>query len=258
VAADVSVPPPVAVQLYSVREQAAEAFAAVLEQIGAMGYVGVEVAGFHGRTADEVRDAATGAGLRIASAHVFWSSESQFAAALDEHAELGCDTVVLPFLGPEAFADLDAIGRTAELVSSALDLATERGFTLGYHNHWWELERVIGGRPALLHLFDRLDPRVVAEVDIYWTRVGGSDPVQVVRELGERARLLHVKDGPADTPDSAMVAVGDGAIDVPGVLAAAPHAQWHIVELDTCETNMLDAIARSRDYLVEHRLSTGR
>jgi sugar phosphate isomerase/epimerase len=254
----VSAPPPVAVQLYSVREQAQEAFAAVLEQIGAMGYVGVEVAGFHGRTPDEVRDAATGAGLRIASAHVFWAGESEFAAALDEHAELGCDTVVLPFLAPDAFVDLDAIAHAAELVNTALDLATERGFTLGYHNHWWELESVIDGRPALLHLFDRLDPRVVAEVDIYWVRVGGRDPAQIVDELGERARLLHVKDGPADVPESAMVAVGDGAIDVPGVLAAAPHAQWHIVELDICETNMLEAIARSRDYLVEHHLSTGR
>jgi sugar phosphate isomerase/epimerase len=251
-------PPPVAVQLYSVREQAEVAFAAVLEQIGAMGYVGVEVAGFHGRTPDEVRDAATGAGLRIASAHVFWSDASEFAAALDTHAELGCDTVVLPFLGPDSFADLDAIARSAELVSTALDLATERGFTLGYHNHWWELAHVIAGRPALLHLFDRLDPRVVAEVDIYWARVGGCDSAEIVAELGERARLLHVKDGPADTPESAMVAVGDGAIDVPGVLSAAPHAQWHIVELDRCETDMLEAIARSRDYLVEHGLSSGR
>jgi sugar phosphate isomerase/epimerase len=246
------------VQLYSLREQAEDAFAAVLEQVASMGYVGVEVAGFHGRTPDEVRDAATGAGLRIASAHVFWSDADSFAAELDRHLELGCDTVVVPFFAPDDFATIDAVERTAESLGRAHALAAERGVTLGYHNHWWELEHVLDGRPALLHLFDRLDPRIIAEVDIYWARVGGTDPADLVSELGERARLLHVKDGPADGPDSAMVAVGDGVIDVPGVLAAAPHAQWHIVELDRCDTNMLDAVARSRDYLVEHHLSTGR
>jgi sugar phosphate isomerase/epimerase len=250
--------PPVAVQLYTLREEMDEAFAAVLEQLGAMGYVGVEVAGFHGRTPDEVRDAATGAGLRIASAHVAWAGADEFAEALDAHLVLGCDTVVIPFFAPDAFADLEVIARTAETLGTAHELAVERGLMLGYHNHWWELERVIDARPALLHLFDRLDPRIVAEVDIYWARVGGTDPAALVAELGDRARLLHVKDGPADGPQSAMVAVGEGAIDVAGVLAAAPHAQWHIVELDRCETDMLDAVARSRDYLVGHLLSTGR
>ncbi|HEY8216775.1 MAG TPA: sugar phosphate isomerase/epimerase [Acidimicrobiia bacterium] len=253
-----SAPAPVALQLYTLREQAEEAFAAVLEQVGAMGYVGVEVAGFHGRTPDEVRDAATGAGLRIASAHVAWTGADEFAAALDTHLELGCDTVVLPFFAPDAFTDTDSVARTADTIGAALDLAVERGLTLGYHNHWWELEQVLDGRPALLHLFDRLDPRVVAEVDIYWASVGGSDPADLVAALGERVQLVHVKDGPADTPQSAMVAVGDGTIDVPRVLAAAPHARWHIVELDRCETDMLDAVARSRDYLVGQQLSTGR
>ena len=106
------------------------------------------------------------------------------------------------------------------------------------------------GRPALLHLFDHLAPDVIAEVDIYWAQVGGSDPKAIVAELGSRVGLLHVKDGPADVPQSPMVAVGDGVVDVPGVLAAAPGARWHIVELDRCATDMFDAVERSYDYLV--------
>ena len=62
-----------------------------------------------------------------------------------------------------------------------------------------------------------------------------------------------MKDGPADDRASAMVAVGDGVIDVPGVLAAARSAQWHIVELDRCDTDMFDAVERSYDYLVGQR-----
>ena len=54
------------------------------------------------------------------------------------------------------------------------------------------------------------------------------------------------------------VAVGDGAIDIPGALAAAPGARWHIVELDHCDTDMFDAVERSYHYLVDNHLSRGR
>ena len=114
------------------------------------------------------------------------------------------------------------------------------------------------GRPALLHLFELVAPGVIAEVDIYWAQVGGSDPKQLVAELGTRVGLLHVKDGPADEPKNPMVAVGDGVVDVPGVLAASPTARWHIVELDRCATDMFDAVERSFDYLVGGGYSRGK
>jgi Sugar phosphate isomerases/epimerases len=165
---------------------------------------------------------------------------------------------VIPALGPKSFADLDAIRAAADLINATNERVRGRGLTLGYHNHYWELQSVIDDRPALLHLFDLLDGSVLAEVDVYWARVGGVDPAQLVTELGERAALLHVKDGPAGDPAQAMVAVGDGAIDVPAVVAAAPAARWHIIELDRCDTDMFDAVERSYQYLVEHQLSRGR
>ena len=88
--------------------------------------------------------------------------------------------------------------------------------------------------------------------------MGGVDPAALVAEMGERVRLLHVKDGPADEPRSSMVAVGDGVVDVPGVLAAAPAATWHIVELDRCDGDMAAAVRRSCEYLVGNGLSRGR
>jgi sugar phosphate isomerase/epimerase len=127
----------------------------------------------------------------------------------------------------------------------------------GYHNHFWELTEV-EGRSALLHLFDTADPSVFAEVDIYWAQVGGADPAALVAELADRVGLLHVKDGPAAEPRQSMTAVGDGAVDIAGVLAAAPSARWHIVELDRCDTNMADAVAKSCEYLVGNGLSQGR
>jgi sugar phosphate isomerase/epimerase len=251
-------PPPISVQLYSLREEVAVDFPAVLARLGAKGYAGVELAGFGGLTVAQLSDALSRAGLMLSSAHVGYARPDEFAAALDEHQALGCDTAVVPAMRADGFEDLDAVHETADRINRLVDIASERGMTLGYHNHWWELARMPDDRPALLHLFEQLAPEVVAEVDVYWAQVGGSDPVELVAALGSRVALLHVKDGPADEPPSPMVAVGDGAVDIAGVLAAAPDVRWHVVELDRCATDMFDAVERSYDYLVGGGFSRGR
>jgi sugar phosphate isomerase/epimerase len=250
-------PAATSIQLYTLRDACAHDFRAVLRRLGEIGFVGVETAGLNGLTGDEVRATLDECGLVASSAHVNLAAPDEFARALDEHAALGCSTVVVPVLPPKWFADRDAIKKGADALNRAHEQTRERGLRLGYHNHFWELPPV-DERPALLHLFDAVDPEIVAEVDVYWTRVGGVDPVALLGELGARAAFLHVKDGPAETPEQNMVAVGDGAIDVPGVIAAAPGAQWHIVELDRCDTDMLAAVERSYQYLVGNGLSRGR
>ena len=245
------------IQLYTLREEAAVDFRAVLTRLGTIGYVGVELAGFNGLSPAELRKTLDDAGLVLSSAHVGLAKPAEYEAALDEHQALGCDTVVIPALAPKSFADLEGIRKAADIVNATNERVRARGLTLGYHNHFWELPP-IDDRPALLHFFDLVDDTVIAEVDIYWARVGGCDPGELVAELGERAALLHVKDGPAGDPEQAMVAVGDGAIDVPGVVAASPGARWHIVELDRCDTDMFHAVDRSYHYLVDNQLSRGR
>ncbi len=254
---DPTIPPPVALQLYSMRHLADVDFAGVLRQVAAMGYVGVELAGFHDLSPGEVAKVLADEGLAVASAHMSATDPDAFTAELDVYEGLGCDTVVVPFLAPDQFAELDVIRASADRLNTLADIARARNVAFGYHNHFWEPVE-IDGRAALLHLFDRLAPDVFAEVDIYWAQVGGADPAALVGELGARAALLHVKDGPADNPRSAMVAVGDGVIDIAGVLAAAPEARWHIVELDRCDGDMAEAVARSCTFLVDSGLSRGR
>jgi sugar phosphate isomerase/epimerase len=251
-------PPPISVQLYSLRAEVAVDFPGVLARLGAKGYAGVELAGFGGLNAAQLAGALSRAGLELSSAHVGFARPDEFAAALDDHRVLGCTTAVVPAMHADGFEGLDAVQKTADRINGLVDVARERGMTLGYHNHWWELTRMPDDRPALLHLFEHLAPDLVAEVDVYWAQVGGCDPAELVAALGSRVALLHVKDGPADEPPSPMVAVGDGAVDIPGVLAAAPDARWHVVELDRCATDMFDAVERSYDYLVRGGYSRGR
>ncbi len=249
---------PLAVQLYSLRDATATDLPGVLGALAAQGYVGVESAGLAERTPAEFAALLAEHGLTLASAHVGHDDDpGVYTAALEAHAAAGATTAVIPALWPKHFADLDAVSRAADLINAARDRAEGLGLRLGYHNHFWELA-LLADRPALLHLFDRVHPDVVAEIDIYWAVVGGVDAAALVTELGDRVRLLHVKDGPADGHESDMVAVGDGVIPVAEILAAGTAAEWHIVELDRCATDMLTAVGRSLDHLVGAGLSRGR
>jgi sugar phosphate isomerase/epimerase len=250
--------PPISVQLYSFRDEAAKDFEGVLRRIGDVGFVGVEFAGFHGLTPKQYAAIVAEAGLVTSSAHLTDLTPDGFNAALDDLQEIGCNVAVCAFLPPERFADLGGVQASADALNEANDIAASRGVSLGYHNHWWEFSTILDGQTAWSALIERLEPSVFTELDIYWATLGGADPRQVIADLGERLWLLHVKDGPCDAPESPMVAVGSGTLDIPGILASAPTAKWHIVELDRCATDMLTAVSDSYRYLVGSNLSQGR
>ena len=92
--------------------------------------------------------------------------------------------------------------------------------------------------------------------------IGGvqrADPVAVVGKWGKRAPLLHIKDGMLEQGKHVHTAVGKGRLDWPAIIGAADEAtlQWLIVELDACETDMLEAVADSYAYLVGNGLASG-
>lgn len=248
----------ISVQLYSLRDESARDFPAVLERLGRIGYAGVETAGLHDLAPGAFRRCCDQAGLAVSSAHIPLPKGDSAHSMLDVQQEVGCDTVIVAMLPPESFATLDAVRSAADDLTAAFELTRSRGLRLGYHNHWWEFETELEGRSAHAQLLERLPPEVFAEIDTYWARVGGVDPARLVAELGARVPYIHVKDGPADGPRSAMTAVGEGAIDVRAVTTANDHVEWHVVELDRCATDVFDAIEKSYGYLVGNGLSRGR
>ena len=247
-----------AVQLYSLREECEQDLPGVLRRVGSIGYAGVEFAGFHGHTPTEVAALLSESGLRASSAHSNPPVDDALWGVLDDLAAIGCDTMVVPVLDIVDPRDSSGVAAMCDQVNQLNAAVRERDLSLGYHNHWWEFEAPDGG-PSLYDCFrDGFDPTVFFEVDIYWATVAGVDVGKLLTELGPRAKLLHVKDGPADTPDSAMVAVGDGTLDMDGLLNThADGAAWHIVELDRCDTDMFDAVEGSYRFLTESGLSRG-
>lgn len=250
---------PLAVMAYTVLQQAEADLEGTLERVAELGYLGIETYGLVERFgAARVRDAVAGASLTVTSAHTPFPAGADADRLLDESAELGAETLIWS-LEREEFDSPAAIARGVERVNEAAERAADRGLTIGYHNHYAEFSNVFGGRQAYDILLDLLDPRVVVELDAYWARMGGADPAEVLTRLGDRARFVHIKDGPAVSyDDDVMVPIGEGAIDWPSALTAPSGLRWHIVELERLHVDTFDALETSYRYLVGHGLSTGR
>ena len=249
-------PTPISIQLYTLREHTATDMRGVLERVAKIGYAGVEPAGFGDLSAKDFASLVSDLGMRVSSSHVQGRIDGDDRDRIvDDAAALGAPYLVVPFLPPEKFTEAESVQRLAARLSGAVDAVEARGMKLGYHNHWFEFVQ-IDGRSAFDVFVDALDPRVVLEVDIYWAQTGGVEPAGLVKSLGPRVPLLHVKDGPC-TEDGDMVAVGDGKVDTPAVLNANDSVEWHIVELDRCATDMWGAVERSYEYLTSNGLSTG-
>lgn len=241
---------PLAVQLYSVRDLMTPDPTAVLERITAAGYGAVEPYNVLDNP-EGFKSIVDRLGLKVCSAHtpLLADGGAQQDTLFDAVATIGTDTAIVAASPAEQWTSREGVQGIADGLNAAAEKAAGRGIRVGYHNHFWELENQIDGRFAIEVFADLLDPRVILEVDTYWAQVGGADVVPLLQRLGERVRYLHVKDGPAKDRSDSMVAVGSGDMPVVEILGANPAVEWHVVELDRCDTDMVQAIADSATYL---------
>lgn len=246
---------PLAVQLYSLREEIKTDVGGVLTRLAEIGYVGVEP--YAGLDHQVVAEQAKALGLQIPSSHLPAPLGDDAGWVFAAAERYGLEQIIIPYLPPEHFQSVDAINRTCDFLNQACDAANDAGFSLAYHNHDFEYEAV-DGRLVYEIMFEQLDPRVQFQVDTYWVKVAGQDPVAVLKQLGARVPSLHIKDGPG-LKGEPMVAVGQGSIDVRAIINAVhENTGWLIVELDACDGDMMTAIAGSYDYLVKEGLGRGK
>lgn len=253
---EAALPKPISVQLYSLREESTRDFDAVLGRLAAIGYKGVEPFSLFGKSPQAFKRQVEDLGMTVSSSHYPWANRAPLQEVVEVAGALGLSRAAGGF-GPEDFADLDAVKRTADTVNGLVEALEPHGIGLFLHNHWWEFNEV-DGKPGFRHIAERC-PGVQFEVDTYWAaNFGAVDVAAEVARVAKRVPLLHIKDGPLER-DQAHVAVGDGKMDIAGVIQAADAdvLEWVIVELDACDTDMMTAVERSCRYLVGTGLASG-
>jgi sugar phosphate isomerase/epimerase len=141
-------------------------------------------------------------GLQIISSHArakfdVKDAEGTLAAwgkVFDDHKIMGCKYVILPM--NMWSGTVEGLKAECELLNKIGDEANKRGIKFGYHNHNLEFAKIPGTEQFYEDfLITNTDPgKVIFEMDVYWTTVGGQDPVAYLKKYPNRIKVLHIKD----------------------------------------------------------------
>jgi sugar phosphate isomerase/epimerase len=239
-----------ALQLYTVRSHTARNMLTTLRTLGAMGYRTIELSGYGNATPRDIRDQLDDLDMRALGAHIDLEHlRTHLQQVLSDMQTLGCRYVVVPWIAPQLRTSLVHVRHLAEDFNRFGAILAEEGLSLVYHNYVADFTPLEGS--SLWHeLLTNTDPALVCfELDIYWAKYAGVDPLELMEQYGERILLLHCKDMAADHV-RADVPVGNGIIPWRQIFAACDPAleYWAIVEQDH-PRNALESVQTSLQYL---------
>lgn len=263
---------PVAVQVYSIREDAEKDFIGTMKRVKMMGYDGVELAGLYGHTPEEIRDSLTESGLLAISAHVPYQELTEDTeTVIDNYVTIGCKYIAVPYLTEEYRPGKEKFPEVVENIRKIGEACKRKNIVLLYHNHDFEFTKMQDGRYALDYLYDTVSAdKLQTEIDTCWVKVSGVNPSEYIRKYAGRCPIVHLKDyigvksehmygliGLEEKEENNTKAfefrpVGHGVQDFPEILNAAIESgtEWVVVEQDEhYEHTALEDIQISREYL---------
>ena len=238
--------PKIGIQMYTLRDHAAQNFTLTLERVAQMGVEGVEFAGFGGMSASDLKALLERLNLQAAGAH--FSSEQLFGGlqeCVDYALELGLSTLVCPYARFETGDEWLEFAARLETVAQTLRAS---GIRLLYHNHDHELTQKIGEKTVLDTLL-KAAPSVGGELDVAWLEVGGYSAAEYLARYAARTPLIHLKDYRRGVQGVETVELGQGLTHLPAALETGKGAQWWLIEQDYCAGDPFDSLKVSLDWL---------
>lgn len=236
---------PVGVQLYSVREQCKRDLPGTLAAISKIGYPGVEFAGYHGRSAKELRQMLDDHGLVACGTHTPYETllPDKLAETIEFNRVLGNKFLICPWMQGKTQQDWLTKARQ---FNDAVPMAKAAGMWVGYHAHAHDFHKIDGGAAWDL-FFGNTQPEVVMQLDTSNCIQGGADPVEVLKRYPGRGITIHLKAN-GGGPEAV---IGEDNVDWAGVFQLCETqggTQWYIVEHETSK-DPLDAVKRSFEAL---------
>jgi len=243
--------PQVGIQMYSVRDMCAEDFLGTIRKIADIGYRNIELAGYYGVSARELKATIEDAGLSAPSAHIGLDLQQPIAdqvkRQLEYAQELGLKRYIVPYYPLGDNPTEDDIAKMASILEEAASIVTAGGLQFGYHNHAFEFKKV-NGTPAIDLLLARVSSELLfAEFDLGWVKVGGQDPAAYVKKYAGRVPVVHAKDFKEDGTDAE---IGKGSVDWDSALAAVVEAgvEYVIIEQEQYIDSSYESAKRNFAY----------
>ncbi len=228
---------PTAIQLYSLRDVAPKDVAGTLKQLAAMGYQGVEFAGYYNLEGPALRQLLDTCGLRCAGAHVGLDAleGDAFEKTVALNKALGNNRLIVPGV------DLANLSKTLERLNAAHVRAKAVGMRVGFHNHTREFE-VENGMTKFDRIFSETPADFLVQLDIGWAAAAGQDVPAILRKYSKRVETVHVKEFSAENPKAP---VGEGSVQwapLFDIIEKETATAWYIVEQEEYAVGPMESV----------------
>jgi sugar phosphate isomerase/epimerase len=225
---------PVALQLFSLRDECAKNFKVTLETVKNMGYDGVEFAGYHGFKAEEIREMLDDLGLVVAGTHVML--EDLLGDALQSTIRfnkiLENKFIIVARLPDEMKSTKNDWLSTAQLMNDIAKKLDREGMWVGYHNHVAEFQLIDGEVPWII-FFDETVSDVIMQLDVGNAMLGGvssGEIFSIIERYPGRATSVHLKEY---SSKNELALVGEGEVPWKKYLSLCKNVgktEWYVIE----------------------------
>ncbi len=232
---------PVGLELYSVREQCAKDLPGTIAAVAKIGYKGVEFAGYHGRSAKDLRKLLDDNGLVCCGTHTPYETilPDKLEATMEFNQIIGNKFLIVPWMeGKSKQAWLEK----AKLFNEAADKAKAKGMFVGYHAHAHDFEK-FDGESAWDLFFGNTKADVIMQLDTSNCCDGGADPVAVLKKYPGRAKTIHIKSN-GGGPEAVFGEDKVNWAEVFKFCEGPGRTQWYVVEHESSK-DPLDAVKRA-------------
>ncbi|MCK8492790.1 sugar phosphate isomerase/epimerase [Spirosoma sp. RP8] len=222
---------PVGLQLYSFRHEFAKDVPGTMAKVKQLGFREAEIAGTYGLSLTDFRKLLDQNGIKAISTGASYEDlDNNVPKVLAEAKALGAKYVTcawLPHAG-DAFTIYDA-DRAVDVLNTAGRLLADNGITFCYHTHGYEFQPYQNGT-FFDYLAANLNPKYVNfEMDVFWVKAPGFDPVALLQKFPKRFLLMHLKDRKPGTPDTntghsdveSNVTLGQGDVGIAAIMKQA-------------------------------------
>lgn len=239
-----------AAQLYTLREEIKEGIHPLFKALKEMGWAGVQISALpKDYDQHEVALALKENNLQAAGMHISLDRLTNDLEGVLIEADLyGTKDIILPSIPKDLHHD-EGFKEIKKRLNEIKNKAPE--YRISYHNHAFEFDIDIEGQDGLRYLLDPAnDNHILAEIDVYWIKKAGLDPLEYITPYANRMPIIHLKDMTKDERRT-FAEVGTGVIDFIPILqwGEANGIEWYAVEQDICERPPLESLEISLRYL---------
>jgi len=251
---------PVGIQLYSFRDQFAKDVPGTMAKVKQMGFRQAEIAGTYGLSLTDFRQLLDRNDIKaISTGASFEDLDNNVPKVLAEAKALGAKYVVcawIPHPG-DTFMIQDA-DRAIDVFNTAGRLLADNGIQLCYHTHGYEFQTYQDGT-FFDYLAENFDPKAVNfEMDVYWVKSPGYNPVALLQKYPKRFPLMHLKDRKPGTPDSmsghadveSNVTLGTGDVGIADIMKQAKKSGVKYFFIEDESSRSMQQVPESISFLL--------